>query len=288
MLSTRSVARNVFRAVGPFRSHYVDVHAHLTDERFRGLEGSLHEKCADNNVEYVILNGLEPVTNRQVLALSQQYSRFLPALGLYPLDAACSVVRHHWEGIAFPPPEEFDVEHELAFIDQMAAEKRLVAIGECGLDRHWVRADAVMREQERVLRRLMDIAKRHDLPIILHSRKAEARVFEMLQEEGVERALFHCFMGKVKLGKRISSAGYSLSIPPAIVRYDSFRHLVKAVPVQSLLTETDSPYMSAERGVTNDPTQVLVTVQHIAEVKGLPEAEVAGQLRENCRTLFRI
>jgi TatD DNase family protein len=266
----------------------VDVHAHLTHEKFQGSEELVHQKCAQVGVEYVILNGLEPVSNRQVLALSEKFPRYLPALGVYPLDAAAAVVRQHWEGIEFPPPDVFDVDQELEFIEQMAVEKRLVALGECGLDRHYVREEEVMREQERVLRRLMGIAKQHDLPIILHSRKAEARVFEMLQDEGVEKALFHCFMGKVKLGKRISTAGYSLSIPPAIARIESFRHLVKAVPLTSLLTETDSPYMGAEKATTNDPSEVCKVIGHIADVKGLPEEEVAAQIRQNCRKLFRI
>jgi TatD DNase family protein len=182
----------------------------------------------------------------------------------------------------------FDIDQELNFIQEMAAAKRRVAIGECGLARHYVRAAPVMAEQERVLRRLMNIAKDNDLPIILHSRKAEARVFEMLQEEGVVKALFHCFMGKVKLGTRICAAGYFLSIPPAIARHHSFQHLVTTVPLHGLLTETDSPYMSAEKHTTNDPSLVPLVIQHIARLKYLPEDEVARRIRYNCKTLFQI
>jgi TatD DNase family protein len=267
----------------------VDVHAHLTDLKFKNIEHTIHQKCEDTNVDFVILNGLDPVSNRQVMDLSEKYPRFLPALGIYPLDAACHVIGEYWAGIEFPPPDKFDIDAELSYIEDMAAAKRLVAIGECGLDRHYVRAAPVMFEQERVLRCLMRIAKENDLPIILHSRKAEARVFEMLQEEGVVKAVFHSFMGKVKLGKRISEAGYSLSIPPAIARgQSSFTHLASAVALRSLLTETDSPYMGVERGSTNDPSQVPVVIQHIARIKGLAEDEVAKQIRDNCAELFRI
>lgn len=276
-----------------FRHLYVDVHAHLTDVKFKGIQHVIHRKCEEANVEKVILNGLEPITNRQVMALCDKYPRYLPALGIYPLDAACGVLTGHWEHAVglegVPPPAVFDIEEELGFIEDMAVAGRLVAIGECGLDRHYVHAPTVMAEQERVLRRLMQIALRCDLPLILHSRKAEARVLELLQEEGVERAVFHCFMGKVKLGKRICDAGYLLSIPPAIARspQHSFRHLVNALPLSSLLTETDSPFMGAQSGKLNDPSQVLVVTRIIAEIKGLSEEEVAAQIRENCRNQFR-
>lgn len=275
-----------------YRYLYVDVHAHLTDVKFTGIEHVIHQKCVDANVEYVILNGLDPGTNRDVMKLADKFPRFLPALGIYPLDAACHVIGGHWEaaGIEFPPPDVFDIDQELEYIREMAVTKRLVAIGECGLDRHYVRAAPVMAEQERVLRCLMRIAKENDMPIILHSRKAETRVFEMLQEEGVVKALFHCYMGKVKLGKRISDAGYFLSIPPAIARHDPspFHHLVRAVPLHSLLTETDSPYMGVDKHTTNDPSQVPVVIQHIAHIKEETVEYVATHIRENCQKLFQI
>ena len=165
----------------------------------------------------------------------------------------------------------------------------------------------MMEEQERVLRRLMNIAKEYDIPIILHSRKAESRVFEMLQvsdasnltfallftwlhiqEEGVSKAIFHCFTGKVKLGKRISSAGYYLSIPPAITRIPSFQHLARTVPLCNILTETDSPYMSAEKSTINEPCNVTKGVKTIADLRNTSESDVAKRIRENFFRLFGI
>lgn len=97
----------------------------------------------------------------------------------------------------FDPPEKFDIQAEIDFIDSLAAEKKIVAVGECGLDKHYVTDAVSMAEQERVLRLLMRVAKKHDIPIILHTRKAEARTLELLLEEGVTKADFHCFCGKV-------------------------------------------------------------------------------------------
>jgi Tat protein secretion system quality control protein TatD with DNase activity len=115
-------------------------------------------KCRDHGVEYVICNGLEPVSNRAVLNLCEKHSNILPALGIYPLDAACQVIEKgiNWNH-DFEPPTRFSPEDEINFIDQMASEKRIVAIGECGLDKHYLTDEISMSEQERVLRQLMKV-----------------------------------------------------------------------------------------------------------------------------------
>jgi TatD DNase family protein len=105
------------------------------------------------------------------------------------------------------PARRFDVDAEVDFIDSLAAAGKLIAIGECGLDAYYTQDAAVLAEQERVLLRLMAVAQRHALPLILHSRKAELRVFEMLQLHGVLKADFHCYCGKLKLAQRIAEAG---------------------------------------------------------------------------------
>eukprot|EP01034_Spumella_vulgaris_P036615 gene36615-45161_t len=128
-----------------------------------------------------------------------------------------------------PRPKKFDIGAEIAYIDHMAATKLIVAIGECGLDKHYL-AD--------------DVAKKHSLPIILHTRKAERRVFELLLEEGVEKADFHCYLGNVDLAVEIATSPgkqYYLSLPSAIAQEKKGKHmrdLVRAIPFDRLLTET--------------------------------------------------
>ncbi|CAM9599870.1 unnamed protein product, partial [Ectocarpus fasciculatus] len=249
---------------------FLDVHAHVFHEDFKGDEELIVEKCQTAGLQYIVVNGLEPHSNREVLALSERHcSLYLPAIGIYPLDAACNVITN-WPHEFPQVPAVFDVDAEIAFIDAMAAERRVVAIGECGLDKFYLTDDISMAEQERVLRKLMQVAKKHDLPIILHSRKAEARTFELLQEEGVVKADFHCFCGKAKLAQKITEAGYYLSIPSVVERNAGFQQLVSKLPMNRLLTETDSPYQGPDRGERNDPSTVprgvvaMATVRHTA------------------------
>ncbi len=262
---------------------YVDVHAHLIHPAFAGREDEIARRAAEAGVTRVIVNGLEPRSNRAVLELCERHDNLLPALGIYPVDAIASRIdraawTHPWD-----PPAPFDADAEVDFIASVA--DRLVAIGECGLDAYWDTGH--MDEQERVLRRLAEVAIAADKPLILHTRKAEERTFAILKEMGVRRADFHCFGGKAKLAVQIAEAGYHLSIPPVVVRADSFQRLVQKLPLESLLTETDCPYMGPTQD-TNEPANVPVGVAKMAELRGLSPEDMAAAIRSNFEALFRV
>ncbi len=137
---------------------YVDVHCHLIHDKFKGIEDEIALKCKTAGMDFVVVNGLEPISNRQVLELCNKHKPYLlPALGIYPLDAACNVITEANWNHPFPPPEKFDVDAEVDFIDEMAGNKLIAAVGECGLDKHYLTDDTSMQEQERVLRKLMKV-----------------------------------------------------------------------------------------------------------------------------------
>lgn len=263
---------------------YVDVHTHLVHPRFESDADATAVRAAEAGVTQVIVNGLEPHSNRATLALCARHTHLQPALGIYPVDACCNTLdRDAWPN-PFAPPERFDVDAEVAFIDGVADE--LIAIGECGLDHHWIKDDADKAEQERVLRMLCEVAIRHDKPLILHSRKAERRTFEVIKEMGVEKADFHCWGGKSKLALQIAAHGYYFSIPPVVERSAAFQSLARKLPRELILTETDAPYMSPERGLRNEPAFVPRGVAAIAKARQEDVEEVTEAIRDNYRRLF--
>ncbi len=265
-------------------SRYVDVHAHLTHEAFEADRHETTQRAAEAGLDVVIVNGLEPVSNRQVLQMARTYPHVKAACGIYPVDAiAGHITDANWT-YDFEPPTAFDVDAEIDWIDAHADE--LVAVGECGLDQYWVKDQA--QEQERVLRRLCEVAIKHDLPVILHTRKAERRTFEILQEMQVKKADLHCYGGKLKLAQRIAEAGYYFSVPPVVVRSDSFQRLTRGLPLDSLLTETDCPYMSPEKELRNEPSFVPRGVAAMAEARGITVEAMAEAIRDNCRRLFGV
>lgn len=262
---------------------YVDVHAHLTHEAFDPDREQVALRAAAAGLEVVIVNGLEPTSNREVLALCARFPHLKAACGIYPVDAVAHKLDRSAWAHPFEPPTPFDVDAEVAWIDAHA--DRLVAIGECGLDQYWVQDQA--EEQERVFRALCRVAVKHDKPVIIHTRKAEARSLEILEAEGVAKADFHCYGGKLKLAQRIADAGYYLSIPPVVVRAESFQRMAQTLPLERLLTETDCPYMGPDRE-RNEPANVPRGVAAMAAARGMPEAELAAAIRENCRRLFGV
>lgn len=263
---------------------YVDVHAHLTHDAFTADRDDVIQSAADAGVEAVIVNGLEPTSNREILRLAEQHPHLHAACGIYPVDAIAGQIDSSSWAYDFPPPTPFDVDAEIDWIDAHA--DRLVAIGECGLDQYWITDQA--EEQERVLRRLCEVAKKHDKAVILHSRKAELRTFEILQELGVTKADFHCFCGKLKLARRIADAGYYLSIPPVVERAENFQHMARSLPLDRLLTETDCPFMGPDREARNEPANVTRGIAAMATARGITAEEMATAVRENCRRLFGI
>jgi TatD DNase family protein len=264
---------------------YVDVHAHLIHPAFADDADETARRAAAAGVSTVIVNGLEPVSNRAILALCERHANLAPALGIYPLDAVSGLIDHASWTHPFAPPTRFDADAEVDFIASVA--DRLIAIGECGLDAYWVTDAHLLAEQERVLNRLIDVALAADRPLILHTRKAEQRCFDLLVARGVTRADFHCFGGKLKLAQQIAEAGYHLSIPPAVARAESFQRMAKTLPLHALLTETDCPYMGPEPATRNEPANVPRAVAVMAALRGISEAAMTEAIAENFTTLFR-
>jgi len=256
-----------------------DVHAHLTHAVFADDLDQVLERAALASVSTVVVNGLEPRSNRRVLELSRQHPGIAAALGIYPLDAAARMLSTHPWPFDFREPEVFDIDEEIAFIEAHASE--IVAIGECGLDGHWVPES--LPAQVAVLEQLCALSLKLDLPLILHSRRAEEKTFQVIQSCGVKRAVFHCFMGRKKLAQEIAAAGYYLSIPPIVERTESFQVIVRTVAPEQLLLETDSPYLSADRGGRNEPAAARRSADWIQQCWGLDRDACHERLAANTR-----
>jgi TatD DNase family protein len=260
-----------------------DVHAHLTHPELRADEANLLARAAEAGVTSIVSNGLHPADNLAVLALAARSSLIRPALGLYPVDAVLPEMRA--AGIDYPREEVAEIPGDEAVAWVQEHVDQAFAVGEIGLDGYWV-PEPFWAEQERHFRALLRIARRADKAVILHTRKREARVLEILQEEQITRANWHCFGGKVALARKIAEAGHYLSIPANVRKSDSFRRMVETVPRDRLLLETDCPYLGPERGVRNEPANVAGTAAFFAESWGWTPSEVTEQVQANYRALF--
>ena len=255
-----------------------DCHAHLDHSRFFGKLDKVILNCKKKKC-YVITSGVNKSTNRKALEISEKYDNVYCSLGLYPIDALAKEM----ESGDFPRSvEKLDVDEELEFISKN--KNKIVGIGECGLDFHWDTKHK--EEQKKVFLKVISLAEKIKKPLIVHSRKAELEAIEILESSKIKNVVMHCFFGKLKYAKRACDLGYNFSIPPIVVRIPQFKLLVQEVPITQLLTETDAPYLSAEKGKINEPVKVEIAVKEIAKIKEMDKEEVEKNVFSNFQKLF--
>lgn len=259
-----------------------DVHAHLTHpDLFADLTGVLARALAAG-VTRIVSNGLNLADNQAVLELAQREPIVRPALGLYPVDAVLPEMRA--AGVDYPREGiEHGVDETIAFIREHV--DSAIAVGEVGLDGYWV-PEAFWERQEEVFCSLVELALEFDKPLIVHSRKREARAFELLERLGAKRVVWHCFGSKLKLAQRIAAHGHYLSIPANARRSESFSKMLQTIPRDRLLLETDAPYLAPRSGERNEPANVRETVAYAAELWQLDSNQVIEQLAANYTAIF--
>lgn len=261
-----------------------DVHAHLTDPRLVADQAGVLRRAREAGVTSIIVNGLNPSDNEAVRALAQREPQVRPAFGLYPVDAVLTEMRA--QGVDYPREGEVATAEEgIAWVRDHASEA--IAIGEIGLDGHWV-PEELWPRQEEVFRKMVALALEADKPIIVHTRRRERRCLEILLEMNVTRVDWHCFGGKVNLARSIAEHGHLLSIPANARRSESFTRMLQTLPREQILLETDCPYLSPDRTRLSEPSDVAGTAQYAAELWGVSLAEVTARVEENFARLFRV
>ncbi len=261
----------------------VDVHCHINHERLKNQLDEVIERAKKAGVQSIVVSGVNPAANREVLELARKYPIIKASLGIYPIDALGLS-----EGETGLPAQKgkIDLDEEFKFIEENLAE--VVAIGEVGMDFYWADKDKTYDKQANNFRKIIQFAIKVQKPIVIHSRKAEEECLDILEEEvnGKIPVILHCFSGRKSLMTRAIQLGYYFSIPPLICTASNFQTLVKKAPLSQLLTETDAPWLSPFKGKVNEPAYVIEAIKKIADVKGLTVEEVADAVWKNYERIF--
>lgn len=261
-----------------------DVHAHLTDARLVADQEGVLQRARAAGVTTIVANGLNPEDNQAVRELAAREPMVRPAFGFYPVDAVLEEMRAL--GVDYPREGAVATASEgIAWVRDHANEA--IAIGEIGLDGHWV-PEALWPRQEEVFRAMVAIALEADKPIIVHTRRRERRCLEILTEMNVARANWHCFGGKVNLARSVAEQGHLLSIPANARRSESFTRMLQTLPREQILLETDCPYLSPDRTRMSEPADVAATAEYAAELWGVTVAEVTKRVEDNFARLFGV
>ena len=247
----------------------IDAHAHI--EMFRGKAGEIVKESrkhlqavVDSITEY---RKFHVWKNWELL---KPYFGFVqPTLGYAPNEAR----RGNWE----------KVKKVEAFIREHANE--IVALGEIGLDFHYAKTEEERRNQREIFHHFLNLAVELNLPVVLHARDAEREVFDVIQKAGV-KTYFHSYSGPRELALEIAENGHIIGINTGIDFIPAVREVAEVLPLESIVVETDSPYMSPYKGEKNYPWNVKYAVIRIAELKGLGFEEVEKATERNAIKFF--
>jgi TatD DNase family protein len=251
---------------------WIDSHAHLEMKEFDADRPRVIQEAFEKGLSGIITIGTDLKSSFQALALAKTYRRIWATVGFHPHEAK-----------AFDP-------QILPQMANLAKVPQVVAIGEIGLDfyRDW----SPRKDQEETFRQMVRLARQAGLPLIIHDREAHQEVLSILKEEkaGEIGGVFHCFSGDWAMARQCLDLNFFLSITGAVTykRGSILEEVVRRAPLESLLLETDAPYLAPNpfRGKRNEPAYLVYTAAHVAGIRGIPLAELSRATLENTRRAF--
>jgi TatD DNase family protein len=252
----------------------IDTHAHLEMREFKDDIEDVIARAREAGVEHIITIGTSVESSRDAVLLADKYDFIYAAIGIHP---------HEVKDILHPAYE---------MIRHLAKHKKVVAYGEIGLDYHYEHSPR--SDQKRKFRDMLREARELDLPVIIHDRDAHEDTLQILSEEWSPDlgGVMHCFSGDLVMAKKLIEMGFSLSVagPVTFPKAEALREVVRQIPIEHLLIETDAPYLAPQpmRGKRNEPAFVHYTAEALAKIKGLSYDDVARITGFNAMQLFGI
>jgi TatD DNase family protein len=245
----------------------IDSHCHLDFGSFDKDREEVIARARASGVRTILNSGVDHNTNQKTLELARQHAFIYPTLGLSP----------NYVG----KMSKNDLEELLDQIRQHSRE--IKGVGEVGLDYYRCTDPDTRMKQVESFRQVIDLAVELNLPLVIHSRQAEQEAFEMVRS--LERVVFHCFGGRLETMRAIVERGFYVSLATNACYSNHHRTLARQIPLDSLLIETDSPFLSPRRG-RNEPSYVLDLVREIARIKEVSPVQVAEVTARNTERIF--
>ena len=247
----------------------IDTHCHIYASEMENAEEIIME-AADNDI-HMVLNGTDPSSNREVLELSDKYDNVHAALGYF-----------------YTLADEI-TDEEIELLDRQLGSDNVVAVGEIGLDYYHTKDNR--DKQIELFENMLILAEKHDLPVIVHSRKAMQDTFDILKKHDVVGSM-HSYQGSAEMAQQFIRLGFYIGVGGTITHKNNkkARRMLENTDINHLLLETDSPYLSPQekRGEMNTPLNIRYVSGKIAEELDMEESDVIEITAENAKALFNI
>ena len=253
----------------------IDTHCHLEDENFDSDRAEVIDRAKIAGVEKIINFGSTPASSIKICELAKNFSGIYGGVGIHPEEI-----------------DEFD-KNSCAKLAELAADKKIVAIGEIGLDYHWEKDSERRLIQQKIFIEQLDLARQLNLPVCIHDRDAHGDTLKILQTEGKNlRGVLHCYSGSVEMAREIWKRGWFTGFDGPLTFKNSAKlpEVVKAAPRELILIETDAPYLAPVpyRGKRNEPAYVVEVAKKIAALREETFDEVAAYTTDNAKNLYNV
>ena len=252
---------------------FIDVHAHLDNVRFEEDLDTVVKNAKEKCVEKIITAGYDLNSSYVDVEIANRFENVFACVGVHPENV---------EGLE---------KNYLEKLETLLKNKKVVAIGEIGLDYHWRKDNQEL--QKKIFIEQIDLANKLDLPIVVHCRDAVGDTLQILKEHTPKReSLMHCYGGSLESAKEFIKLGFSFSFGGVVTfkNAKNVQEVVKNIPLEKIMLETDCPYMSPEpfRGKVNEPKNIPIIAEKIADIKNIKIDEVEKNTTKNAEKLFKI
>ncbi|QKY70882.1 TatD family hydrolase [Lentibacillus sp. CBA3610] len=251
-----------------------DTHVHLNADQFFEDRDETIQRAFDNGVNYMVVVGFDRETIPLAIEIAEQYETIYAAVGWHPVDAVDMT------------------EEDLSWIEELSSHPKVVALGEMGLDYHWDKSPE--KVQKDVFRKQIALAKKVNMPIIIHNREATEDIMKVLQEEDAKEVggIMHCYNDSAEYVQSFLDMDFYISLggPVTFKNAKLPKDVAVEVPLDRLLVETDAPFLAPHpnRGKRNEPSYVKLVAEKIAELRDMPFDELSRITTKNAFTFFNI
>jgi TatD DNase family protein len=251
--------------------YFVDTHTHIYLPEFDEDRPEMMKRALDAHVEITVLPAIDSSTHEAMISVESTYERCYSMMGLHP----CSVNQ--------------DFKKELSTVEEFLEKRSFVAIGEIGLDFYW---DKTFTDQQyEAFHTQIEIAKKHDLPVVIHSRNATDECIEVVGQHKGVKGVFHCFSGNRDQAERIIELGLLLGIGGVVTfKNAGLDKVIGQIGIDRIILETDAPYLAPVpyRGKRNEPAYVSLVAEKISSLCNCPVSVLAELTTENAMNLFKL
>lgn len=250
---------------------YFDTHCHLNSEQLYPQRQELIQKALALGVDRFCVVGYDLSSSQKAIEIAHQYPMVYAVVGIGPEDCLTTD------------------QADLASLEALLGDEKVVALGEIGLDYHW---DTVPHDQQmRIFEAQLEMAKAHQLPVVIHSRDALQDTYQCLKQHQAH-GVMHCYSGSAEMAQEFVKIGFKISLAGPVTFKNARvpKEVARSIALEDLLIETDSPYLTPHpfRGQQNDPSYVIYVAKSIADIKGIDVSEVARQTAKNALDVFHI